>query len=84
MAHAALDGDWEAARAWHHRLFPLADGLLHLDTNPIPIKTALAIRGLLDETFRLPMCPMADRPRERLVELLKSFTELHEAPRLTA
>ncbi len=84
MAHAALDGDWEAARAWHHRLFPLADGLLHLDTNPVPIKTALAIRGFLDETFRLPMCPMADRPRERLVELLESFTELHEAPRRTA
>ncbi|MBK9120646.1 MAG: 4-hydroxy-tetrahydrodipicolinate synthase [Phycisphaerales bacterium] len=56
---AALAGDWEAARAAHAKLYPLARALLALDTNPIPVKTALSLRGLGEAEFRLPLCPMA-------------------------
>jgi 4-hydroxy-tetrahydrodipicolinate synthase len=55
LIHAALAGDFDKARALHlkyHRLF----GDLFIDTNPIPIKAAMAMKGLLEETYRLPMC----------------------------
>ncbi|MEE8384871.1 MAG: 4-hydroxy-tetrahydrodipicolinate synthase [Dehalococcoidia bacterium] len=66
LTDAALSGDWEAARARHRRLFPIAWEMLHFDTNPIPIKTALAIRGFIAEEFRLPLCPLDSAKRRRL------------------
>jgi 4-hydroxy-tetrahydrodipicolinate synthase len=41
-----------------------------LDVNPIPIKTALAMRGVCQEEFRLPLVPMAPPARERLRSVL--------------
>lgn len=70
LTQAALAGDFVQARAEHRRLFPLARALLSLETNPIPIKTALALRGLCAEEFRLPLCPLAPENRRRLEELL--------------
>jgi len=72
MTHAAAAGDWVKAREVNRRLFPIARGLLQLDTNPIPIKTALAHRGLVAEEFRLPMCRMDPAKKAKLVELLAS------------
>jgi len=69
MTDAALAGDWTKARSLHQRLYPLARDLLRLDTNPIPIKTALAIRGMMTDEFRLPLCKM-DEPKRRQVETL--------------
>jgi len=74
LTHAALSGDLPTARAWHRRLFPIARDLLQLDTNPIPIKTALAIRGMMAEEFRLPMCPMEPVRRRRLADLLATVS----------
>jgi 4-hydroxy-tetrahydrodipicolinate synthase len=65
MAHAALDGDFKRARDLHHKLFPLARAAF-LETNPIPVKEAMAMMGMLAPEFRLPMCPMSDRNRETL------------------
>lgn len=78
LTEAALSDDWPAARSWHRRLFPLSEGMLRLDTNPIPIKTALAMRGMMAEEFRLPMCPLEDSRRERLEALLAEHTVLNE------
>lgn len=75
LTDAGLAADLAAARSAHDALLPLARGLLSLETNPIPIKTALAIRGLCREEFRLPMCPMNPDNRARLHELLEN-TEL--------
>lgn len=72
MVNAALDGDAESARKWHPMLFPIARDLLTLDINPIPIKTALAMRGMMAEEFRLPMCPMDPAKKMRLQTLLSS------------
>lgn len=82
LTDAALSDDWPSARSWHRRLFPLSDGMLHLDTNPIPIKTALAMRGLITEEFRLPLCPLENDKRERLSALLAEHDAL-ERPRST-
>ncbi len=73
MVGAALSGDWTEARRLHRRLFPIARDLLKLDTNPSPIKTALAMRGLMQEEFRLPMCPMTQDKRGQLAAALADF-----------
>lgn len=72
LVHAALDGDWKRARDLHYRLFPLARAAF-LETNPIPIKEAMAMVGMLEPEFRLPMCRMSDANRAKLTGILQSF-----------
>jgi 4-hydroxy-tetrahydrodipicolinate synthase len=72
MVHAALDGDWKRARELHYKLFPLARAAF-LETNPIPIKEAMALASMIEPEFRLPMCRMGDANRERLRAILKSY-----------
>ena len=72
MVHAALEGDWKRARDLHYRLFPLARAAF-LETNPIPIKEAMAMAGMLEPEFRLPMCRMSDANRERLCAILTQY-----------
>ena len=72
LVHAALDGDWKRARDLHYRLFPLARAAF-LETNPIPIKEAMAMAGMIEPEFRLPMCRMGDANREKLRAILKTY-----------
>jgi 4-hydroxy-tetrahydrodipicolinate synthase len=72
MVHHALAGRWEEARRLHgayHRLF--CD--LFLDTNPIPVKTALAMMGRIEEQLRLPLCAMTEENKQRLRECLQHY-----------
>ncbi|MDT8392175.1 MAG: 4-hydroxy-tetrahydrodipicolinate synthase [Lentisphaeria bacterium] len=62
LVHAALAGDWPAAQALHARMYPLFKDLF-IETNPVPIKAAMAMSGLIEEEYRLPMCPMSDAHR---------------------
>src|SRR5256884_3252104 len=64
MVHAALRGDWKRARALHSRLSPLARPAL-LDTNPLPIKEAIAIARMIAPQLRLPMCRMSAANHQR-------------------
>ncbi len=70
LTDAWLAGRYEQAGTIHDELFPLAKALLSLETNPIPIKTALALNGMIREEFRLPMCEMAPANRDELRQLL--------------
>jgi 4-hydroxy-tetrahydrodipicolinate synthase len=72
MVHAALEGDIKRARELHHRLFPLARAAF-LETNPIPIKEAMAMAGMIEPEFRLPMCRMGDANRETLRGVLMQY-----------
>ena len=72
MVRAALDNDFKRARDLHYRLFPLARAAF-LETNPIPIKEAMAMAGMLEPEFRLPMCRMSDANRERLRAILTQY-----------
>ena len=72
MVHAALDGDWKRARDLHYRLFPLARAAF-LETNPIPIKEAMAMAGMIEPEFRLPMCRMGEANREKLRGVLRTY-----------
>ncbi len=72
MVHAALDGDWKRARELHYKLFPLARAAF-LETNPIPIKEMMAMVGMLEPEFRLPMCRMSDANRQKLRAILTTY-----------
>jgi 4-hydroxy-tetrahydrodipicolinate synthase len=69
MTHAALAGDWKLARELHLKLFPLSRAAF-IETNPIPVKEAMGMMGMLEPEFRLPMCPMGAANRERLRAIL--------------
>lgn len=73
LTDAALNGNWDTARKWHLKMFKLAKGLLSLETNPIPIKTAMAMMGMCTEEFRLPLCRMQPGNREKLEAALKEY-----------
>ncbi len=72
MVRAALSGDWQAARRMHYELLPLFKALF-VETNPIPIKAALAMKGMVSESYRLPMCPLAPKSRESLTAALREM-----------
>jgi len=67
---AALAKNWDKAREIHFSLLDLHRHLF-LESNPIPVKTALAHMGLIKEEFRLPLVKAADATREKLVSLLQ-------------
>jgi 4-hydroxy-tetrahydrodipicolinate synthase len=69
MTHAALKGDFERAGRIHAKLFPLFKDLF-CETNPIPLKAAMAMMGLCEETYRLPLVPMGDANRAQLKKTL--------------
>ncbi len=76
LCRAILEEEWQAARALHRELFALAKGLLSLDTNPIPIKTALKILGRDTGALRLPMCepkPVVTQAIEALLSELRAI-----------
>lgn len=72
MVRMALAGDFAQARAMHRRLYPLFRDLF-IDTNPVPVKAALARMGKIEEIYRLPLCELADKPRAALDATLKSL-----------
>jgi 4-hydroxy-tetrahydrodipicolinate synthase len=72
MTHAALAGDWKLARDLHLRLFPLCRAMF-METNPIPVKEAMAMMGMIEPEFRLPMCRMSEANRPRLRAILEQF-----------
>jgi len=71
LCAAARSGDLATARALHDRLFPVAKALF-LETNPIPVKTALRMMGRITGELRLPLCEMAPANAEALAAALKA------------
>ena len=72
MVHKALEGHWKSARELHYRLFELMQ-LNFLETNPVPVKAALSMMGLIQEVYRLPLVPMATDNRQKLESVLKKL-----------
>jgi 4-hydroxy-tetrahydrodipicolinate synthase len=67
-----LAGDLKGARQQHLRLYPLFKGVF-VETNPIPIKGAMAMAGMIQDELRLPLTPLAAKLRPALAELFKPF-----------
>jgi 4-hydroxy-tetrahydrodipicolinate synthase len=72
---AALNGEWESARKLHYEMLPLFKAMF-IETNPIPIKAAMAMKGLIQETYRLPMCALTPKNRESLQATLREMKVL--------
>jgi 4-hydroxy-tetrahydrodipicolinate synthase len=72
MVHLALDGEFTEAQEIHYRLVDLLRGNF-IESNPIPVKTALAMMGLIEEHFRLPLVPMQPENRVKLDGILRSL-----------
>jgi 4-hydroxy-tetrahydrodipicolinate synthase len=70
MVHAMAKGKLEEARALHQRLFPLTEALF-LETNPIPVKTALSLMGRCSPEMRLPLCPLSSENLAMLKKVMK-------------
>lgn len=73
MTDLILEGDLISARQWHNKLFTLCKSMLTLATNPIPIKTAMAILNMAPEELRLPMTPLEEGKRAILKQTLKDY-----------
>ncbi len=73
LVTAALSGDGKRALALQKKYYPLMKGLMSLDTNPVPIKAALALRGDISWEIRMPLTPLAPEKHERLTTLLRQF-----------
>ncbi|MFA5423395.1 MAG: 4-hydroxy-tetrahydrodipicolinate synthase [Phycisphaerae bacterium] len=73
MTDLLLEGDFVSAQKWHKKLFALSKNLLSLATNPIPIKTAVAMLNLASDELRLPMTPLDDANKEVLRRALTEY-----------
>jgi 4-hydroxy-tetrahydrodipicolinate synthase len=72
MIEAAERGDFATARRWHEKLLPLMQ-VNFVESNPIPVKFALAAMGLCEETYRLPLVAPGPGSQARILSALKDF-----------
>jgi 4-hydroxy-tetrahydrodipicolinate synthase len=72
MVQAFASGHAARALKLHRQLYPLFKDLF-IETNPVPVKASLAMLGLIEEEYRLPLVPMNDKNRAQLRETLKIF-----------
>lgn len=72
MVELALAGNWDEARELHYRLLPLME-VNFIESSPGPVKAALAMMGLLEENFRLPLVPIQDKSRARVREVINEL-----------
>jgi 4-hydroxy-tetrahydrodipicolinate synthase len=70
LVRSFQSGDTKRARELHYELLPLFDALF-CETNPIPVKAALALMGLIGDEIRLPLTPITPHNREHLQAVLK-------------
>ena len=69
LAHACLNGDFETARRMQRRFLPLMN-VNFIESNPIPVKAAMAMMGLLEPVYRLPLCPPSEASKARIGKVL--------------
>ena len=83
LTDLALRGDWAAARTLHYRLLPLMEANF-IESNPGPVKAALAALGLVEEHFRLPLVPVQEQTRARVRAVLAELGLLQGAAHVAA
>ncbi len=72
MCKACLDGDYKKAAKMQLDYIPFINALF-CETNPIPVKAAMAEMGLCGEEIRLPLCQMEDKNRQKMIEIMKGL-----------
>lgn len=74
LVNHCLAGEFTEALAMQKQYYPLMRGLMSLDVNPVPIKTAVAMQGHCDPELRLPLAPMSETSEHALSALLRSYS----------
>jgi 4-hydroxy-tetrahydrodipicolinate synthase len=74
LVHLCLDGNFAEALNLQKQYYPLMRGLMSLDVNPVPIKTAVALQGHCTAEMRLPLAPISDDNLVALRALLRSYS----------
>ncbi|HTX17995.1 MAG TPA: 4-hydroxy-tetrahydrodipicolinate synthase [Bacteroidota bacterium] len=72
LVRAGIKGNWRKALQLHNRLLPLMNANF-LETNPIPVKAALSMMGLINEVYRLPLVPMSPKNKSTLRKTLANL-----------
>jgi 4-hydroxy-tetrahydrodipicolinate synthase len=72
FVHSGLDDDFEKMKELNYKLQPLFR-IMNIEQNPIPIKTALAVKGYIREVFRLPLCELMPENKKKLEDFLGQF-----------
>jgi 4-hydroxy-tetrahydrodipicolinate synthase len=75
LCELALAGDWTGARELHYHLLPLMTANFD-EPNPGPVKAVMALQGLLEDRYRLPLVPVRRDTRRRLEEILRELDGL--------
>ncbi|HVS82548.1 MAG TPA: 4-hydroxy-tetrahydrodipicolinate synthase [Pyrinomonadaceae bacterium] len=78
MTELALAGNWSESRALHYRILPLME-VNFIESSPGPVKAAMAMMGLLEENFRLPLVPIQEKSRARIREVIAELGLLESA-----
>ena len=73
LVNRCLEGEYGEALELQKRYYPLLSGLMSLDTNPVPIKSAVALQGHCTSELRLPLIPLSDEKTVSLRGLLKTY-----------
>lgn len=72
LVQACLKGEAEKARTLHYALLPFFHAM-GLDTNPIPVKTTMALAGIVEDSFRLPLCAPSSTVKEKLEQIIEDY-----------
>jgi 4-hydroxy-tetrahydrodipicolinate synthase len=70
LVSSFLNGKIENSQRLHKNLFPLCKAMF-IETNPIPVKTAMKLLGRLNGEMRLPLCNMSDEHEKQLKKILE-------------
>ena len=76
LVHACLNGFFDEALELQKKYYPLMHGLMTLDVNPVPIKSAVALQGHCSPELRLPLAPLTSEASAKLRALLDSYNLL--------
>ena len=72
LVDAFFAGKMEEARQWHLKLLKISNAMF-IETNPVPVKTAVALMGKCGDEVRLPLAPMSDANKTKLVTIMKEY-----------
>ena len=83
MIDLALAGNWTESRALHNRLLPLME-VNFIESSPGPVKAALAMMGLIEESYRLPLVPINEQNKSKLRTVIAELGLLKETSHAAA
>ena len=72
LTQSYLDGKYEEAKRAHYEVLQLCHAMF-IETNPLPVKTALSMMGMIEEEWRLPLCEMRPENRSKLMKVLEDY-----------